>query len=83
MTERQTNASRGKVVSMLRPKQLDGEVSYILKTAISIVTHSRAMFTMILLEGKLLSTLPWVFDPNDKKPARAITKHITIETPVE
>jgi hypothetical protein len=41
------------------------------------------MFTMILLEGKLLSTLPWVFDPNDKKPARAITKHITIETPVE
>ena len=57
MTERQTNASRGKVVSMLRPKQLDTGQSYF-QAVISVVTHSRAMFTIILSEGKLLSTLP-------------------------
>jgi hypothetical protein len=41
------------------------------------------MLTMMLSEGKLLSTLPCVFDPKDKKPQMAMTKHITIETPVE
>jgi hypothetical protein len=41
MTERQTNASRGKVVSMLRPKQLDTGQSYFCS---DISCHSQSCY---------------------------------------
>jgi hypothetical protein len=41
------------------------------------------MFTKTLSDGKLFRTLPWVFDPNERNPANAMARHITIEMPVE
>jgi hypothetical protein len=46
-------------------------------------SYSRAILTIILSEGKLLSTLPWVLDPKKRKPEIPIAKHITRETAVE
>lgn len=65
MTSRQTKASRGRVVNMLRPK------------------HRRAMFTMMLSVGKLLSTLPCVKRPKVRKPDSAIIRQATMEMKVE
>ncbi|KAI4178155.1 MAG: hypothetical protein LQ348_005674 [Seirophora lacunosa] len=67
MTSRQTNASRGKVVNMLRPKHL----------------RTRAMLTTTLAVGKLFSTFPFVLSPKVTNPAVAMVKHATIETAVE
>ena len=80
MTSRQTNASRGKVLSILRPKQLYS-VSGVLRKTES--TYKRAMFTMILSVGKLFSTLPWVLSPKERNPARAIARQATMEMDVE
>ena len=41
------------------------------------------MLTMMLSDGKLLSTLPWVFEPKKRNPDIPIVKHISSETPVE
>lgn len=41
------------------------------------------MLTMILSDGKLFNTFPWVLDPNARKPVRAMVRHMSKETPVE
>ena len=41
------------------------------------------MFTMMLSDGKLLRTLPWVFEPKERNPAIPIAKHIIKDTLVE
>lgn len=46
-------------------------------------TYSRAMLTMIMSDGKLFSTFPCVSEPNVRYPDSAMTRHATIETPVE
>lgn len=45
--------------------------------------HRRAMLTMMLSEGKLLRTLPSVLSPKVTKPASAMIRHASIDTPVE
>jgi hypothetical protein len=37
---------------------------------------------MVLSEGKLLSTFPWVREPKVRKPARAMRRQASIEMPV-
>jgi hypothetical protein len=41
--------------------------------------QKRAMFTMVLSEGKLLRTFPWVREPKVRKPARAMRRQATME----
>lgn len=45
--------------------------------------QNRAMLTGMLLEGKLLSTLPSVREPKVRKPERAIRRQATMEMLVE
>lgn len=80
MTSRQTNASRGKVLSILRPKQLDLISGAVGKKE---STYKRAILTMTLSDGKLLSTLPWVRSPKERNPARAIARQAAMEMDVE
>ena len=47
------------------------------------MTHSRAIFTMILSLGKLFRTFPRVLSPKVRKPANAIAMHAIIEMLVE
>jgi hypothetical protein len=44
--------------------------------------HRRAIFTIVLSPGKLLSTFPSVNEPNVKKPASAMRRQASIEMPV-
>lgn len=46
-------------------------------------SYNRAMFTMTLLDGKLFNMFPWVFEPNERKPAIPMARHITSDIPVE
>ena len=41
------------------------------------------MLIMILSEGKLFNTFPWVLVPKARKPVIPITRHMTREIPVE
>lgn len=82
MTDRQTKASSGRVVSMFKPKHLFN-VNIDKHGNAPVVPYSRAMLTRMLSAGKLLSTFPCVFDPKDRKPARPIARHMHKETIVE
>ena len=44
--------------------------------------HRRAILTIVLSPGKLLSTFPSVNEPNVKKPASAMRRQASIEMPV-
>lgn len=46
-------------------------------------TYNLAIFTIVLFEGKLLSTFPSVLSLNVRNPPSAIARHAINEIPVE
>lgn len=62
---------------------LSANLALIRNKIMMAVPYNRAMLTMILFDGKLLSTFPCVFEPKDRNPAIPIARHMISDTPVE
>lgn len=83
MTDRHTNASSGRVVSMFKPKHL-AKVSPAMSQYIKARRlYSRAILIRMLSDGKLLSTLPWVCEPKNRNPETPMARQVRRETAVE